>query len=189
MSMSGMSDKSKTLPPAGDTRRDELKKRADDLAVEADKLMAEAGARGVEALSLSPDKLKEIAEDREIRQVTELCGMEVSKSDPEYHYAWVYRDPFNSLGGRMVTEMKFLGFELVSGDMREAREHKNGPAGERWIGDVVLMRINKTRFELIQKLDAKKRAERHDVNGALRDIVAKNARFGARINEDFRPGA
>lgn len=189
MPTSEMSEKSKTLPPAGDARRDELKKRADDLAAEADKLMAEAKERGVETLSLSADKLKEIAEEREIRNVTQLSGMEVSNADPEYHYAWVYRDPFNRLGGRMVTEMKVLGFDLVSGDMKEAREHKNGPCGERWIGDVVLMRIGKTRFELIQRLDAKKRAERHDVNGALRDLIAKNARFGARINEDFRPGA
>lgn len=146
--------------------------------------MAEAK---VEQESISEAKLKAVAEDREIRNVLELTGLEVSNADPDYHYAWVYRDPFNRFGGRMVFEMKALGWEVVSGDMKEAREHRVGTAGERWIGDVLLMRIPKTRFELLVAWDTEKRRRQQDVNGQLREMVARAAQYGVKLNEAYSP--
>jgi len=161
---------------------DELKRRADQLAQEAEALSA-----NVEAIS--EKKLQDIKEDREIRQVLELSGLEVSNAQPDYHYAWVYRDPFNRFGGRMVFELKAQGFEVVSGDMPEAQEHRVGPAGERWIGDVLLMRIPKVRWELLQNADRARRLRANDVNGALRQWARRFQGYGARVNEQFSPGA
>lgn len=148
-------------------------KRKDDLAQAADELNASG-----EAGKIDP---KTLEVDREIRQILDLTGLEVSNPKPNYHYAWVYRDPYNRFGGRFVMQLKVLGWEVVSGSDQEAREHSFAD-GTRVIGDVVLLRIQKDRFRALQLADVDKRRRQQAITGSTGGIQELADKHGVPLH-------
>lgn len=148
-------------------------KRKDALAKAADELNASG-----EAGNIDPNVLEV---DREIRQILDLTGLEVSNPKPDYHYAWVYRDPYNRFGGRFVMQLKVLGWEIVSASDQEAREHTFAD-GTRVIGDVVLLRIQKDRFRALQIADVDKRRRQQHVTGVTGDLQELAAKHGVPVH-------
>jgi hypothetical protein len=168
------------LPPPGHARRETLKRRMDRLTEEAERLAAESGMERIDEA-----KLKAIAEDREVRQqfvVDANTGIEdvpVSNKQPGYRYVWVWRDPYNRLGGRIVFSYLRDGYEIVRGDMPEAQEYRS-VTGERWAADAMLLRI---RQDVAERLDAQRRARRLALEGqtAREQAEELSARFKRRI--------
>lgn len=140
------------LAEPGYQRREELRQRADGLMVEAERLMNE-----YERESIDPSKLDPAKVDREVRQAVNDSGeVFVSNANPNYRYVWIYRDPQNRFGGRFAHAAKAVGFEVVSGDLPEASEHR-AVTGERWVADCLLMRIRLDHYAKLQLRDREKR--------------------------------
>ena len=173
--------KAKAVPtatelPAGAARVDALKRQADELTKVAEELVATG-----EVGSVDPAKLEV---DREIRQVLDMSGLEISNPNPGMHYAWVYRDPYNKFGGRFVMTLKSAGWQVVGvegHDDKEAIEHKFVD-GTRVIGDVVLMRISKEKFRQLQFADLEKRRRQQSVDGSIGQLAELAAKHGVPIH-------
>lgn len=129
-----------TLPPPGYQRDEVLARRADDLAERADQMNA-----GVEAYSFPSTLLDPTNLDNEIAgHVDELS---VIDAQPGFAYKWVKRDV---VGGKAVIMAQREGWQVVCGDMPENRANMN-ELSQRQIGDVILMRIQKDRYHLLQR--------------------------------------
>lgn len=173
------------LPPPGHERQEELKRRKDRLVAEGEQLMAELEKEAVDPAKLDPSKI-----DREVRQALNAHDeVWVSNADPNYRYAWIYRDPHGRFGGRFVHTMKAVGgggyWEVVSGNMKEAREHI-APTGERWVADCLLMRC---RVDKLAKLKLEDRERRYARQGNVASaFFDEAARQGVRaFDQDSMP--
>ena len=150
------------LDDSGHARREDLAKKAEKLITAANKLLEQIEIEGADPEALEVEN--------EVRQaINEMNEVYVSNAQPEYSYAWIYRDPRNEFGGRYVRKMQALGFEVVSGSMPEAREH-NHVDNTRVVADCLLMRIRLDRKLLLDKRDR-----------LLRD--AQQAGIVARVHE------
>lgn len=161
------------LPPAGDERREELKRRADSLRAAADQL---ASAAGVEAIDLS-----KVKPENEIADAFDpLSGMlKVSDAnDAEYVYKWEQADLYGRFGNIWVTSSKALGYETVSGSMPEAREHRQVD-GTRRVGDAILMRIRKERYAALQARQRRVNVARQEGVGVQLIEAAEKAGISA----------
>jgi hypothetical protein len=127
------------LPPAGHQRDEELRRRTDTLQQAAEERADALGAHG-----FNPDVL---APDREI--LADFDGFEVSSRQPGFEYKWVPFDNPVANKGLMVAQAQTQGWQVVCGDMPEAKE-KEIVGGMRKIGDTVLMRIPIERAEAIR---------------------------------------
>lgn len=124
---------------------EEVARRAERLIAEAQKLLEQLDVQAADPAKLTVEN--------EVRQaLNELNEVYVSNAQQEYAYAWVYRDPHNEYGGRYVRKMQALGWEIVSGDMPEAKEHRFVD-GTRVVADCLLMRIRLDRKLLLDKRD------------------------------------
>jgi hypothetical protein len=133
------------LDPQGDERRHKLARKAEELIAQAQKLLEQ-----LDIAVADPDAIRV---ENEVRQaLNELNEVYVSNQQSDYAYAWVYRDPHNEFGGRHVRRMQALGWEVVSGDMPEAREHRFVD-GTRVVADCLLMRIRIDRKLVLDKRD------------------------------------
>jgi hypothetical protein len=130
-----------TLPPNGDARREELKRRSDALRQAADEMAAAAGIESIDPSKLQPEN--EIAQH--FNPATHM--LDVSKRQPGYEYRWESANP--RLNGVAITMAKNLGWELVVGNDPEAREHREVD-GTRRVGDAILMRIRTERYVSLQ---------------------------------------
>jgi hypothetical protein len=122
--------------PAGHKRDEQLKINKDALDQKAD-----TKAATLEVERIDPDAFRI---DREIAaQFDELF---VANQLPDYHYCWVNSQ---SDGGKQIrAKLAFKGWEIVHGDMPEAPDLKDA-AGNRRLGDVLLMRIKKERYNAL----------------------------------------
>jgi hypothetical protein len=164
------------LPPAGDDRRDELKRRADELAKEAAEVTAELNAINPKAFKV----------DREIAQkVTgDYNELSVPNADPAFTYCWVYNDPSRRLGNRWIMGKKSEGWEIVYHDQDDAKglEHCRHVDGSIVIGDVTLMRLPLDKFLLLErKRRSRQRAVESGVTSELQELGDKYAGSGARV--------
>lgn len=125
--------------------REELSKKAEKLIAQANKLLSQ-----IEVETADPAALT--IENEVRRALNELNEVYVSHSQPEYAYAWIFRDAYNQFGGRYVRKMQALGWEVVQGDNPEATEHKHVD-GTRVVSDCLLMRIRLDRKLLLEKRD------------------------------------
>jgi len=160
------------LPPAGHSRSEEMKRRADVLEEERE--------RKAEALGRERIDPKKMRIDREIAQHFDLVTnrLEVSNPDPNYEYCWVCSRDSSSQVDRKLGE----GWEVVQGEMPEARE-RMGIRGDttRHVGDTVLMRLRKDYYYLLEKRRAYRAAMQQDgVNAQLEDMVEGVRRKGYR---------
>jgi len=150
-----------TEPDPGYTRNEALKKRAAELSQQAEECLAEINRA-------DPSKLKV---ENEVRQaLNEYNEVYVSNADDNYRYAWVYRDPSGEYGGRAVRKMQALGWEVVRGDMPEAREHNHIEG--RVVADCLLMRCRLDHWMVLQKRDRLLRqAQQAGIYANLYDIA------------------
>jgi len=160
-----------TLPPPGDARQDELKRRADVLEEEAEK---RAGA--VDGGAIDPEALEPINEI--MSQIGADGGynvLEVSNAQSEYRYSWVYTGQH---GLMIKAKLAARGWEVVQGDMPEAQELK-GVGGDttRHLGDVVLMRC---RLDYARMQD---RFEREKADRAQASVTANLAGLGDKYRK------
>lgn len=153
------------LPPAGDERREELKRRTADLEEQREEL-AEGG---VEAHSVDPSAFKI---DNEIASALPTIER-ISNAQKGFEYGWVcFRQ-----NGLMVERAKIDGWVVVSGSDLESREHLQ-PDGTRRVGDVLLMRISKDKAIMIRRRHRELRIrQREGVVAPLHELAAKNSRY------------
>ena len=162
-----------TLPPAGDARRDELKRRDDALAEAAETRAAEAGVSAVNpaAFRVESDLAQHFNE------------LDVTAQDPAYAYCWVNSGHFM----RFVKMKLAQGWEVVQGDMPEAIELKGmGADTTRRLGDVILMRIQKDRKLLLDRQErAHRRAVESGVTSTLDELGEKYRDKGVIIHTNM----
>lgn len=153
------------LPEAGHARRELLKKRQDSLEEQIEE-MPEAYVVDDEAFDL----------DNEMR--AKLSNIEhVSNEDPNTAYCWA--DPTNHV---LFTMAQNMGWKVVSGDDKEAREHKDAN-GYRRLGDVILMKMPKSRYESLGRLEAERVAnQERAVTERLEELGRKFSRSGGKIH-------
>ena len=119
------------LPPAGHEQREVLKQREDTLAEQA---AATTSDEGHSVGSIDPASF-----DEDIEILASFDGLEVSNKQPGFVYKWVRYDSQYNIG-YWVNHAKVTKWQVVCGDMPEAKEHEIA-GGMRKIGDCVLMRI------------------------------------------------
>lgn len=160
-------------PPAS---KEDLRAKAESLIAKAQALLGQ-----IEVETADPSQLEV---DREVRQaINDLNEVYVSNAQPEYGYAWIFRDPHNEFGGRYVRKMLAMGWERVSGDMPEATEHNHIEG--RVVADCLLMRIRLDRKMLLEKRDRLLReAQQAGVSARVYDLAE---RAGTRIYDKL-PG-
>lgn len=160
------------LPPAGDERRDELKKRDDALA---ERLEAIEQALGLDNSAGAPVQLSKFAISNEIASKFDM--LRVTEAQSEYAYYWAN---FSSQHGIDVTSHQVMGYEVVCGDMLEARECKD-ELGRRRIGDVILMRTPVDNYLELLQLDRQKRAMREGVTSYFEELGERYRRRGLKV--------
>lgn len=133
-----------TLPPAGHQRTETLKKRQDKLDEKA-----ETQAAQLQTGTIDPEVLKA---EREL--MNQMDSTLVTNADPGYHYTWVNFQSYH--GWAVKSKLAFRGWEVVSGEMKEAVECRQVD-GTRKLGDVLLMRISIDRYNILQALEAEDR--------------------------------
>lgn len=157
-----------TLPPAGDERREELRRREDALAEQAESASAAGGAIDPKALAVE----NELAE-----HFNELA---VSKQDPAYVYKWEQAGFY----GRFMKASLARGWEVVQGDMEEAVELKGiGADTTRRLGDVILLRCRKDIYKRIKlQEEAHRKAVESGVTTELEELGARAAGLGVKVH-------
>lgn len=136
-----------TQIPAGHARDEQIKINADLNAQRIEQAAQTSGAINPAAF----------APDREILAHTD--GLEVSNQQPGFVYAWKLFDNPKSNVGYWVNQAKIQGWQVVCGDMPEAKEHEIA-GGMRKIGDCVLMRIPADRHAAIMRHEEQLAADR-----------------------------
>lgn len=136
-----------TQLPAGHARDEQIKINADLNAERIEQAAQTSGAINPAAF----------APDREILAHTD--GLEVSNKQPGFVYSWKLFDNPKSNVGYWVNQAKIQGWQVVCGDMPEAKEHEIA-GGMRKIGDCVLMRIPADRHAAIMRHEEQLAADR-----------------------------
>lgn len=164
-----------TLPPAGHARNEELKRRTDRLEEQAAHEL-----QNVE--SIDPTAM-------EIER--ELAGhfneLEVQNADPAFVYKWVNFVSNNGIALRQATAPPER-WEIVTGTMKEAEDLK-AIDGTRKLGDVLLLRMPRKRYEILEKVRADKAALQQQ--GYENNLLETGRRHGIKVyrNEDMPENA
>ena len=156
------------LPPPGDERREVLKERAEVLSQAAESQPVEGGR-------IDPKRLR--VENELAQHFNEL---EVTEKQPEFEYCWVQA----GFHGRYIKFKSTEGWEVVQGDMPEARELKGmGMDTTRRLGDVILMRMQKDRYlALKRRREAHQRAVETGITTELEELGAKYRDSGLLVH-------
>ena len=164
------------LDPPGAGRDAALAQEAEHLIQRAQEIM------GQMTVNPASDAL-EI--EREVRQaMNDINEVYVSNVQPGYTYAWIYRDPHNEYGGRYVRRMQAIGWEVVSADNLEAKEHRFAD-GTRVVADCLLMRLKLERRAALDKRDrALRDAQQDGIVSRVHDLAE---RAGTRVYDKL-PG-
>jgi len=164
------------LPPPGDERREELRRRADELAAEVEALSAKT-----ERERIDPTKL--VVENEIASQFDEYdnWNLRIIDSRDDMVYKWVYRDPSGKFGGYHVMREKTLGWEVVQGTGPESPEARNYlyVDGTRVVGDCLLMRVRKDRYIMLSRREhAKAQRQQQTVTSRLEELGEEAQRRG-----------
>lgn len=159
------------LEPAGYKRDEQLAQRQDEL----DQRIEEDPR---EVYKLDP---KALEPDRDILKSLDQRMLDVTNKVKGYQYAWAYF----GLNSHMVWAKRALGWEVVTGPMPEAAEHKEVD-GTRRIGDVLLMRIRRERYmELRQAAEDARLAAELGISGRLETLGEQGRRYGLKVHTDL----
>jgi len=161
------------LPDPGHERREALKRRLEKLNAEAAELSAELEVEVVDSSKLEPD--------REILQHYNAGDLPVSNRQDGFEYCWVFADPRNNMAGRQVFKKRIQGWEVVSGAMPEASDHKHVD-GTRRVGDVLLMRIRYDRYVKLRREEKETLKKREaGVSAGFMELGQKHAATGIKV--------
>jgi len=166
-----------TLPPPGDARREELRRRADALHA-----AGEALAGAAEIGTVDPSKLK-IENEIACYSGNGFDGSEVTNANPAYAYIWE-----NFRSDMWVTQAKALGWRVVEGDMPEARERRSVDGTRRW-GDTILLYVSKERYAALDAADRRRRIARKEGVGLAVLEAAERAGIPMHDLESNNPRA
>lgn len=156
----------------------------EQLARRAEKMIAEA-QRILESITVESADSSQLEIEREVRQaLNELNEVYVSNAQEDHAYSWIFRDPHNEYGGRYVRKMQAMGWEVVSGDHTEAKEHRFVD-GTRVVADCILMRIRLDRKMLLDKRDRLLRNAQQA--GIIERVQELASRAGTRVYDKL-PG-
>jgi hypothetical protein len=163
------------LPPAGHQRDEELKRRTDALE-------AKAAETHAEVQTINPDVM-----DVERELAGHFNSLDITNKDARYVYKWVN---FVSNGGIMLRQAVAPPerWEVVTGDAKEAAELRQVD-GTRKLGDVMLVRMPKERYAILEKVQAQKAARQHEgLEANIREVAAKRGKGKIRVyNNDDMP--
>jgi hypothetical protein len=166
------------LPPAGGARREELKRRTDQLEEKAEEQYADVGKIPKEALK----------PDREIREHIRKSHLEVGTQHPYLKVKWVN---YVNLQGSMVWAAKADGWAVATAqDIPDAKELVREDGTIR-IGDVLLMCIRIDDYLVLEKHEKTKRLrQQYGVEAEIHDLAARtNAREGKVVFKNVQtPG-
>jgi hypothetical protein len=161
------------MPEPGYKRDEEMARRKDDLEERAEKMADEQEVYAADPAAFTPD--------RDILSKLDQRMLAVSEKQAGYQYCWAY---FGQ-NGQQVWAKRALGWEVVSGPMPEAKEHKVED-GTRRIGDVLLMRCKMERFMELEKAAADAReAQELGITSTIRSLGERARRYGIKIHEDL----
>ena len=182
--VSGMSDAEFTqsltggegdLPSAGHKRDEILKQRMDRLEEQAQELVdkGEIGAINPKALEVDD----EIAYMIKNKRVHEISGKQKG-----YRYAWTW----TGQSGHMISVKQAMGWEVIHGDMPEAKGHRDVNGYAR-IADTIAMRC---REEVALAWDRKfaemnSRREGNDIPEELAHLARKKGQGKLRVHSDL----
>ena len=167
------------LPPAGDARREELRRRGDQLTQQAEQ------APQLEGGAIDPRKFNV---DREL--AARFNSLEVSNQVDGYVYCWVRfgKGVMDDVGRKRALRVRDAEghlcpvWEVVRGDMPEARELLD-VQGFRVLGDVLLMRCRQELYDAVQAYEAElRRRQQEGVNTTLREL---GERHGVTVHTDL----
>lgn len=159
------------LPEKGHERREELSRRSDELA--------EAGERRSKKLI----RVKEPKPDREIERLfANSTDVIITDRRKGYTYKLAYAGPTHNT----LYSSKSDGWEVVSGDDPESREHAEshdaaGYHGVRRFGDTILMRLPNARLLELQRLDVIERISSQEAIEPERVAKIMTERFTERF--------
>lgn len=109
-------------------------------------------------------------------EFTEVDQFHVANADPAYYYCWLNAKPDN------VEKMKSIwGYEIIGAGSKEGALVPPNAAGERKIGDVILARMPRERYEKIMKL--KKRKAEAQIAAATDAWKSETERTGLKIDD------
>lgn len=159
------------LPPAGDGRREEMKKRFDKLEEQGEIKFKDVG-------KIDPEKMKP---DNEIlgliNKVPNLLG--ISNPQEGRKYKWVYV----GINGYFITQARFQGWVPVQGDDKEAIE-RIWTDTTRKLGDTILMWIEEGKYKELEQADFQKRMlQQRSITAELEEAGEKT---GVRVSRGFR---
>lgn len=165
-------DRTPKLPPAGHSRNEELRRRADALEEQAAEQFADVEA-------IDPDKLKLDREVAYIHQRTD--GYEVKDAVPGYVYCWVREDkPGSQVQWKRSQRVQMPDgdwaplWEVVQSDMPECPNERDA-RGYRKIVDCILMRARADRYRAYQLAeDARRRHMERGTSEGMEDLAAKS---------------
>ena len=162
------------IPEAGYKRDEEMAQRKDELDERLDKIEDETGV-----FKVDPEAFEE---DREILYKSiDQQMVEVSNKLPDHVYCWTY---FGQ-SGQQVWAKKALGWQVVTGTDKECEEHKEAD-GSRRIGDTLLMRVPRERWERLEEESLKRRESQHlGVGSRLLDLAEKGRSHGLKVHGDI----
>lgn len=121
-----------TVQAAGHAKREQLKRRSDQLAEQGEQLAADMKMDGFSEAALTPDD--------EIQAMLWRDGSEVTNAQPGYCYMWVCVEFPSTSRGMAVLGMQSQGWVVVGGNDPESPEYRTVD-GTRKYGDAILMRI------------------------------------------------
>ena len=159
-----------SLPPAGNARQEELKKRTDTLEAQAEVKYADVG-------KINPEVLKP---DREIQGHIFKSHLEIGTTHPYLKVKWVN---YVNQQGTMVWSAKADGWTVATvADFPEAKELVREDNTIR-IGDVLLMSIRIDSYQQIAERDKNKRLrQQFGVEAEIHDLAARtNAKEGKQV--------
>ena len=156
----GAANPESALPPAGHERREELKRRTDDLEQQADEKYADVGKIPEDAL----------APDREIQSHIRKSHLEIGTDHPYLKTKWVN---YVNQNGSMVWQAKSEGWSVASVvEFPEAADLKREDGTIR-VGDVLLMCIRIDQYLLNEKrAEAKRLRQQYGVEAEIHDLAA-----------------
>ena len=162
------------LEPAGHKRDEQLSKRKDELDEKLESISEQTGVHKVDPAAFE--------EDREILYKSiDQQMIEVSNKQEGFVYAWTY---FGQ-SGQQVWAKKALGWQVVTGTDKECMEHKEAD-GSRRIGDTLLMRIPRERWEQLEADSIRRKEQQHKgVGSRLLDLAEKGRSHGLVVHDDI----
>ncbi len=158
------------LPPAGDARTEELKKRTDNLEEQAEEKYADAGA--IPKHILDPD--------HNIQSDIRKSYLEIGTNHALYVTKWVN---YVNQNGMMVWQAKADGWMVATAkEFSEAKDMQKADGTVR-VGDVLLMFIRKDdHFRLQQREAAKRLRQQYGVEAEIHDLAETvNRREGKEV--------